>query len=214
MTPAHHLPEELMLAYAAGLLGRAGSVFVESHLALCPVCRVRLALLEDLGGSLIEREAGSVLSRVTVESVLAASERDGAPAPPHARAGHRCPIMDVPRPLARVLPEAMAAEAWQVDVDGLLYYTLDVSDEQCSVRLLRATKAVVEPLHVHEGIETVLVLHGGFAAEGDRYDRGDVAVWDESVQHSPAFDAGTLCLCMITIPGAIRVAADGPRPHD
>ena len=50
----HHLPEPLLVAYAAGGTSEAEDVLVGSHLTLCPACRARLAELEDVGGAVLD----------------------------------------------------------------------------------------------------------------------------------------------------------------
>ena len=55
MTPiTHHISDALLLEYAAGTLEEGWSLAVATHLALCPDCRKRLALMEAAGGALIE----------------------------------------------------------------------------------------------------------------------------------------------------------------
>ena len=54
MTPRHHIGDDLLLSYAAGSLAEGWSLAVATHLAMCPVCRERLALAEAAGGQLLE----------------------------------------------------------------------------------------------------------------------------------------------------------------
>ena len=52
MTPiTHHISDALLLEYAAGTLEEGWSLAVATHLALCPDCRKRLALMEAAGGA-------------------------------------------------------------------------------------------------------------------------------------------------------------------
>ena len=41
MTIQHHLPDDLLLTYAAANLAEAWSLVVATHLSLCPECRRR-----------------------------------------------------------------------------------------------------------------------------------------------------------------------------
>ena len=46
--PSHHLPDELLLGYAAGALEEAEALLVASHASLCPRCARRVDELEHV----------------------------------------------------------------------------------------------------------------------------------------------------------------------
>lgn len=41
------------------------------------------------------------------------------------------------------------------------------------------------PQHTHRGMESTLILHGGFSDEDGHYEAGDYLVKDASIKHSP-----------------------------
>ena len=50
----HHIPDELLIAYAAGNLTKAFSLVVAAHVSMCDECRARLGAHEALGGALLD----------------------------------------------------------------------------------------------------------------------------------------------------------------
>ena len=51
---SHHIPEDILAAYAAGSLPHAFSVVVAAHISLCDECRATLEAVDALGGALLE----------------------------------------------------------------------------------------------------------------------------------------------------------------
>ena len=106
MTIAHHVSEDLLLAYGAGTLDEATSILVATHLALCPSCRTGLDLAEVIGGVLMDGgEADHAADESVPEVATTYTGGDGEPAqPPSAPCG---PFV-LPQPLAS-MPAAMPA---------------------------------------------------------------------------------------------------------
>ena len=46
MTPTHHLPDDVLAAYAAGSMSEGVALWVATHLALCPSSREQVAQAE------------------------------------------------------------------------------------------------------------------------------------------------------------------------
>ena len=58
----HHIPEDLLIAYASGNLAPAFALAVATHVSMCDECRARLGAHEELGGALIEDEEEAEVS--------------------------------------------------------------------------------------------------------------------------------------------------------
>jgi putative transcriptional regulator len=75
MTIRHHLPDELLLAYAAGTLAEPWSLVVATHLSLCPVCRAREAHFAAIGGAELESFMPERLDAGALDACFARIER-------------------------------------------------------------------------------------------------------------------------------------------
>ena len=73
----HHVPDEGLLAHAAGTATEGASLAIACHVALCVACSARVAELEALGGALLETVGSAELRPDALQSVLA--RLDGAP---------------------------------------------------------------------------------------------------------------------------------------
>ncbi|MGY9052669.1 MAG: transcriptional regulator, partial [Rhodobacterales bacterium] len=54
MTVKHHLNEQLLIGYAAGILPEAFSLVVATQMSMSDEARARLASYEAIGGGLLE----------------------------------------------------------------------------------------------------------------------------------------------------------------
>ncbi len=61
------------------------------------------------------------------------------------------------------------------------------------------------PSHTHEGSEYTLVLKGGFTDVLGHFRRGDVAIADQNVDHSPLADPDEDCFCFVVLDAPIRL---------
>ena len=81
---AHHIPEPILAAYAAGSLPRVFEVVVATHISMCDSCRGALAAHEALGGTVLEGLAEAPVSDTLLAGVmdrLDHAQPDAAPAP-------------------------------------------------------------------------------------------------------------------------------------
>ena len=60
------------------------------------------------------------------------------------------------------------------------------------------------PAHGHSGPEAMLVLAGRLRDGGRTLGRGDLAIADERVEHSPEVVGDETCLCLLTLAGGAR----------
>jgi putative transcriptional regulator len=100
----------------------------------------------------------------------------------------------LPAPLRRFLGCGIDDISWSFVVPGVRECRLgDVG--RGSVSLLRVKAGRRLPEHSHEGSEITLVLTGAFTDPLGRYGRGDIAIADSEIEHSPIVDSDEECIC-------------------
>jgi putative transcriptional regulator len=198
MSATFHPSDELLVAYGAGSLDEAASLLVATHLALCPRCRAEVGRIEALGGAVIEDLPPTDLAPDALASVLARLDLSPQPAK-RAR-----PVAGLPTPLRDYLPADMEALPWKRLAAGIEQAIL-LQARGIRARLLRIGAGIVVPEHGHGGMELTLVLQGGFADFGRDYARGDVAMADPQIVHSPVADGGETCLCLAVTDAPLKL---------
>jgi putative transcriptional regulator len=192
VNPTHHLPDELLLAYATGGLEEAESLLVAAHASLCPRCARRVAAHERLSGALLAARAPAQLSDDLLSRTLAQLDRlqPVAPSPPL-----HDPVL--PAPLARITGPFDQIR-WRRSLPNVLTFELPLSVAGVPVRLRRFDAGTGIPRHTHSAPEFDLVLTGGVTddATGDHFARGDVSANDASDVHSLTIDRGQECVAL------------------
>lgn len=202
MTATYHPSDELLVAYGVGSLDEAASLLVATHLTLCPRCRIEVARIETLGGAVIETLPPSDLGADALASVLARLDQLPGPQPIP-----RSPVVGppgLPSPLRDYLPATLDALPWKRLAAGIEQAIL-LQARGIRARLLRIGAGIVVPEHGHGGMELTMVLQGGFTDFGRDYVRGDVAMADQQVIHSPMADGGETCLCLAVTSGPLKL---------
>jgi putative transcriptional regulator len=194
--PSHHIPEPLLVAYAAGAVSEGESLLIATHAALCPGCTAEIARLEELGGALLSNEAPSALSTDLLARTLGKLEQVAPAAPARRSAGAPRDAL-LPAPLSRIVGPYESIR-WKRAFDGLYYVDLPLQHGAVPVRLRRLGAGMRVPVHTHRGAELELVLAGGAVdeREGRRFLRGDVAYNDENDTHSLRVDDDGECLVL------------------
>ncbi len=193
----HHLPDDLILEYAAGAASPPDALVVACHLVLCPVCRARVAAAEAAGGALLHDAPPGEVSAHVRAATLARLDEAVPPAPPLTGD----PDGILPAPLAAHVG-AFSALRWRWRFPGVHEVPVPVTHEGMPARLFQLADGGVVPPHQHVGRETTLVLTGGFTDDSGHYTRGDVCARDEEGVHRQVIDRGEPCV--------VLVAADGP----
>lgn len=180
----HHLPEEILVAYAAGRTVPAVSLVVACHATLCPECRETIADLEAMGGELLAREAAAgepdgdlvdaLLQRLDGETQV----RDETAHGPTGDGILPAPLFELTGPLDSV--------RWKTVLPGVKVHDLPLRFGSQPVRLKLADPGLGVAPHGHAGRELDLVLTGGLRdlTRDAQYERGDMEVADEEVSHT------------------------------
>jgi putative transcriptional regulator len=194
MTPSHHLPEDVLLDYGAGTGDEARALVAATHLALCTPCRDELERLEAVGGALFDsvREGASVGDDLFEKIVARLDE----PAPPAPRAPELEGAEWLPAPLRPYVADAGGLR-WERVLPGVRQLVLAPRMGEREVRLVEFKPGLTLGQHTHGGVELNVVLTGGFQDRGAHYLRGDVAVVDPSITHSPVVDRGDPCVVLV-----------------
>lgn len=192
----HHPDDSTILAYAAGTVNEGFSLVLAAHLECCPCCRDRLADAEALGGVLLtdlphmEVPAGGLDDVWERIEISPESEPHIQPAPP-VEGG-------LPGVLSAYLDSGLDSIPWRSLVPGIHHYVFDKVDcGRGTVRLLSIAPGITIPQHTHEGGELTLVLKGSYQDEIGRFQSGDLADLDPSMQHQPVADKDEPCICLI-----------------
>ncbi|MEH6776456.1 MAG: ChrR family anti-sigma-E factor [Cereibacter changlensis] len=204
MTIRHHISDQLLTAYSAGVLPEAFSLVVATHLSLCDECRARSAAHDAVGGALLDEVAPARMGEHSLAQVMARLD-NGAPI-------RRSPQGDVatPEPLADYIGGTLNIVKWQSLGMGVRQSILP-TDRLASARLLYIPAGQAVPDHGHRGMELTLVLQGAFTDATDRFGRGDIEIATEDLQHTPVAEPGEACICLAATDAPLRFNSLIPR---
>lgn len=215
-TIRHHPGDTTLVAYAAGHLGEALSAIVASHLAVCPRCRRRNGIADEIGGELLESSAPEALSDNALDAVLARVAGEDA-APP--RSGHpdeaappRAGRHGVAAPLGHLLPANLDDVRWRTVGPGIRQAKLDAGEDgPQGLKLLKIAPGRSVPRHTHRGQEMTLIVKGSYTDELGRFQAGDIADLDGEIDHQPVSDTGEDCICIIATDAPLQFQGLVPR---
>ncbi|MFW5654595.1 MAG: ChrR family anti-sigma-E factor [Roseicyclus sp.] len=201
----HHIPDDLLMRYAAGALPQAFDLVVASHVSLSDDARARLGGFEAVGGAVLADMEEAEIAGDSLERTLA---RIGAGMPRAERAPVERGIF--PEPLRKLVGGDETAVPWRGLGRGTKQCVLHAEDG-ASARLLYIPAGQAMPEHGHRGMELTLVLKGAYRDESDRFGRGDVEFADEQMDHTPVAEQGEDCICLIATESRLRFKGLLPR---
>jgi len=206
MSISHHLPDPILMAYAAGTLPEAFGLVVATHVSLCDDCRTRLHAFEAVGGAVLA-DAGAV--KVSGDALAATMRRIAERGKEPIRS--RMPVSAVfPAPLRDYVCGDLADVRWRSVAGGIRQSILS-SSKSGTVRLLHIPAGAAMPDHGHRGMELTLVLQGAFRDEDGLFARGDVEVATEATSHTPVAEPGEDCVCLAATDAPLRFSGLLPR---
>ena len=206
MTIRHHLSDQLLMAYAAGQLPEAFNLVVATHVSLCDDCRARAASFDTVGGALLEEADEIAVGEDALMRTLA--RIDDLPQATRSEPLRAAGVL--PAPLADYVGGDLSAVRWR-NVGGGVKQAILPTDKGASARLLFIPAGKAVPDHGHRGMELTLVLQGAFADANDRFDRGDVEIAGEELEHTPVALAGQDCICLAATDAPLRFRGWLPR---
>ena len=205
-TIRHHISDELLLGYSAGVLPGPFDLVVASHLSLNPAARDRLASFDVIGGEVLDRTDPDPVADVsladTMQRIRAQADRRGDAA--------TAPDGVFPSSLRAAVGGDRDAVAWRPVAMGIRQAILH-TDEEASVRLLHIPAGQAMPQHSHAGTELTLVLCGAYSDEAGTFRRGDLDEADDDTDHSPVAEPGADCICLTATEAPLRFHRILPR---
>lgn len=200
----HHIPDPLLVAYAADRLEYSFALVVAAHVSLCEECRAQLGAHEAVGGALLESQPEQTVSAAMKDAILA--QLNDLPLAEPDPACERSGVY--PGPVMKALKGA--PPRWK-SVGGGVRQTLLHADAEGSVRLLYIPPGKAVPDHGHNGTELTLVLQGAFRDETGRFGVGDLEVADDALEHTPVAEHGAPCICLAATDAPLRFNSLIPR---
>lgn len=192
-----------MAQYASGDLGFGMSVLMASFVTLSPAARQQLDTLEQINGLLLDEAEQAAMSDDALDSVL-----DKLDAPENDTALEGAPEIaaneDLPAPLRAVLDKPIEDVKWRFAYPGVRQVKLPIGDSGETVKLLKIKPGKASPRHTHSGVEATLVLRGAFRDGNRLYERGELALADQHIQHRPRTEGDEDCICLAVTDGALR----------
>lgn len=200
----HHIPEPMLLAFAAGSLEQPFALVVAAHVSMCDECRAGLGAHEAIGGALLDAQALQMVSGTMKDAIFA--RLDDAPNPEPEPIYERSGVY--PGPVMQALKGK--APRWK-SIGGGVRQTLLHADGKGSTRLLYIPPGMAVPDHGHNGIELTLVLQGAFRDETGRFGVGDLEVADDTLDHTPIAERGAPCICLAATDAPLKFKSLIPR---
>jgi putative transcriptional regulator len=198
--PKHHFPSEVLLEYVAGNTVEAVSLAIAVHASLCEACRWQIALLERMGGALVDAAQPAGLRADALDRALALLDDDKPIAKP-------APLLPVPgleyfpRPLWPYIARDRAA--FTPVVPGIATLELSIAPVRGTARIVQLDPDMVIPHHDHGGPEYGVLLRGGLR-EGDAlFHRGDVFYKTPGDVHEQVVIPGELCIALVINEGSL-----------
>jgi putative transcriptional regulator len=214
---SHHLPEAVLMAYAAGTLPEAFSLVAACHISICDDCRAALTSYEALGGAVLEQVEKTEISPDAFAATMALIAKGDAESPtaPAKTAGKLVEIPSrnpsiFPTPLESYVGGGPEAVRWRSVGAGVKQAILPC-DRDATARLLYIPAGASMPNHSHNGMELTLVLQGAFSDEVAHFVRGDVELGDEDLHHTPVADPGEDCICLAATDAPLKFNSLLPR---
>ena len=199
----HHIPDDMLMGYATGMLSQAFDLVISAHVSLSDDARARLETFEALGGAVLSDLDAVDVAEDSLERTLAkisgmgpVVQRETSPDPVYPAA----------------VRERLGAEGlkWRSVGRGVKQHVLH-SDDDGTARLLLIPAGRAMPAHSHHGTEMTLVLQGAFRDEDGVFARGDIEVADTQVNHTPIAEPGVDCICLVATNAKLKFQGLLPR---
>lgn len=203
MTIHHHPPDELLTAFAAGVLDLGQRVAIATHLVGCPHCRVAVRTMEHIGGAVLAGLPPAEMSSGAFAAVEARlSDLVPSSAAPPARGA--AALGDVPGLPHFVRDYPAGAWKWIAPKVHMRSIQLPVASAT-RVFLLKSRPGTKMIDHTHTGFEMSCVLSGGFVHAGGHFGPGDFDLGDGAVDHEIMVDSADDCICLVAMQGDLRL---------
>lgn len=190
MSTKHHLSEQILMGYSAGVLPEAFNLVVASHLCLSDEARAMQCCYDAIGGAVLakceqERMSKNALA-ATMHQIKTCACDDETP--------QVCSGI-FPEPLQSYVGGSPEAIRWKRVGKGVRQAIIPTG-EGATARLFYVPAGQAVPDHGHKGIELTLVLQGAFTDADQRYRRGDIEISTPDTIHRAVAEPGKACICL------------------
>ncbi len=191
MTVSHHITDDLLYLYAAGELDFGWSLAIATHLAMCPQCRHRNAMFEDvLAASLEDEEIAEV--HTSIDDILGlANGLSDLESTADVEVIEK-PVF--PKPLRDVAGDLKDIK-WSAMGGGIKQKIIHEQDGVIS-RLLYIPANKAASSHGHNGLELTQVVVGGFYDGDQAFNCGDMQIVGHESPHQPLAMSDGPCICL------------------
>jgi putative transcriptional regulator len=199
----HHLTDDLIMAYSAGLLPEAVNLIVASHVSLCDHCRAAVGAQDAVGGAVFDQQTNDVeVSDACLQGALARI-RGMSPDLLQSMVSVRTDPV-APAPLLDYIGGSLDEVKWRPVGMGVKQAILETSSD-ATARLLYIPAGTAMPDHGHRGLELTLVLKGAFQDDEGYFGRGDIEIADSDLDHTPVADTSEDCICLAVTDAPLRL---------
>ncbi len=193
-----HPDNQLLDAYASGSIDAVSGLVVATHLETCSECRQYVNGVEAELSNLVSDDPCVYVPEFEdmINGIVTAPPvRDSIVIRDLSTVSVAGKSFELPKTLSRF---SDLVGAWRSYGGKVFSAQIDLGEE-ARVNLMYISEDVRIPQHTHKGIESTLVLHGGFSDEDGEYEVGDLMIRDASVKHSPYTQVGEDCLCLTVL---------------
>ena len=193
-----HPDNSLLEAYASGSIDAVSGLVVATHLETCTKCRAYVNQVEASQANIVSdipSEYVSEFDDMFNDIINAEPATDNIVIRDSAAVNVAGKSFALPKTLTRF---SDLVGSWRSYGGKVFSAQIDLG-EDARVSLMYIGEDVQIPQHTHKGLESTLILHGGFSDEDGQYEEGDLMIRDASVKHSPYTKAGEDCLCLTVL---------------
>jgi putative transcriptional regulator len=203
MSVHHHPSDELLTAFAAGVLDLGQHIAVATHLVGCAKCRAAARAMEHIGGAVLAALPPSAMSPGSLEALQARldapSSAAGPPVKPRGRGFGGVPG----------LPAFLSSypdNSWRWIAPKVHLRPIRLPEPSTTrVFLLKSSPGTKMIEHTHTGFEMTCVLSGSFVHAGGHFGPGDFDFGDGSVDHDVMIDSEEDCVCLVAMQGDLKL---------
>lgn len=205
--PDRMIPDEWLVAYAAGNLSEAKATLVATHASFHPSLRKKIDFAENVGGAMLEAIEETALSDGFYDRLLGkiatSDNSDVQGSPENTQATNSL----MPKPLADYLEGRSFSDLkWRFMGPGMKQVKLWSGEDNEKLWLMKVKGGTEIPEHGHNGHEMTLVLQGSYRVNGHKYGVGDMEIAQDDIDdHRPIIDEGDDCICLVVTEAPIKL---------
>jgi len=201
-TLSHHLKDETLQDYSAGVLSVPMETLIACHLTLCPECRKRVELTDAIGGLSLNDGATATMN-VTAEDILQLDRKTRA-----TDTDKKTPVANcagVPKPLARLLPGPLHDLPWKSFGPGMKQFNLGTQPrKQGAFKLISLEPGSRMSKHTHGHRELTFIVSGSYSDELGQFEAGDISDLSANHHHTPHVSSDVPCISLIATDAPVK----------